>query len=267
MFSAPADSSEGATSFDRISSDLKGAIGQVDSTAGDLAGALSGPAGDAASDALSYNFSGIEGAASASVDDGNSFASTGDTDAAGGQCVQKLAGIWGGSGSDAYQSTQQRWDSTSEAATSFDGISSELKSAIAQVDSTAAGLKLKNLSNKVGEAGALLNTISENINRSGTQSAADDAASSLSSSMGFTPPDDGFDFKAVEAGEAASDSLKYNFGAIETGSDGAKGGNVEFEWKVEEGESSGDVFDLTTETDGGGGGIPATLAEWAVLLA
>ena len=49
MFSAPADSSEAATSFDRISSDLKGAIGQVDSTAGDLAGALSGPAGDAAS--------------------------------------------------------------------------------------------------------------------------------------------------------------------------------------------------------------------------
>jgi hypothetical protein len=37
--------SEAATSFDRISLDLKSAIGQVDSTAGDLASALHGPAG------------------------------------------------------------------------------------------------------------------------------------------------------------------------------------------------------------------------------
>ena len=155
------------------------------------------------------------------------FASAGD---AGGETAQKLASIWGGSGSDAYQSTQQRWDSTSEAATNFDRISGDLKSAIAQVDA-----------------------------------AADDAASSLGTSMGFTPPDDGFDFKAMEAGEAASNSLKYNFGGIDGAADGAKGGNVEFEWKVEEGESSGDVFDLATEA--APDGIPATLAEWAVLLA
>jgi uncharacterized protein YukE len=126
------------------------------------------------------------------------FASTGDTDAAGlldegGQCVQKLAGIWGGSGSDAYQQTQQRWDSTAQE----------------------------------------LNTISENINRSGVQyqQAADDAASTLSSSMGFTPPDDGFDFKAMESGEAASAGCTGdacnggNAGILfGDGGDGAQGG-------------------------------------------
>lgn len=40
--------SEAATSFDRISSELKSAISQVDAAAGALAGALSGPEGDAA---------------------------------------------------------------------------------------------------------------------------------------------------------------------------------------------------------------------------
>ena len=39
--------------------------------------------------------------------------------------------------------------------------------------------------------------------------------------------------------------------ATEYGKDGAKGGNVEFEWKVEEGESSGDVFDFTGAADTG----------------
>jgi early secretory antigenic target protein ESAT-6 len=123
---------------------------------------------------------------------GGMFAMAGD---AGGQTVQKLAGIWGGSGSEAYLQTQQRWDSVLE-----------------------------------------LNTISENINRSGTQyqSAADDAASSLQGSMGFTPPDDGFDFKAADTGEAASDSLKYNFGGIEGAASAVQ---------------------------------PATMAEWALLLA
>ena len=31
---------------------------------------------------------------------------------------------------------------------------------------------------------------------------------------------------------------------FDAAADGSKGGNVEFEWKVEEGESSGDVFDF-----------------------
>ena len=38
------------------------------------------------------------------------------------------------------------------------------------------------------------------------------------------------------------------------GKDGARGGNVEFEWKVEEGESSGVVFGLKTETRDATGG-------------
>ena len=146
--------SEAATTFDRISSDLKSAIGQVDSTAGDLAGALSGPAGDAAS--MADTEKGVTGM----------FASTGDTDAAGlldegGQCVQKLAGIWGGSGSDAYQQTQARWDSTA----------AELNAA------------LKDLSDKVGQAGS--------------------------------QDDDGFDFKAMESGEAASaDTTDQDFALV-----------------------------------------------------
>ena len=84
--------------------------------------------------------------------------------------------------------------------------------------------------------------------------------------------------------------------------DGAKGGNVEFEWKIEEGESSGDVFDFKAmevgELDPQGNlyvatdlgvwrsadfepdiiaadlsfsidvfGVPATLAEYGLLLA
>jgi hypothetical protein len=52
--------------------------------------------------------------------------------------------------------------------------------------------------------------------------------------MGFTPPDDGFDFKAADTGEAASDSLKYNFGGIEGAASAVQ---------------------------------PATMAEWALLLA
>ena len=149
------------------------------------------------------------------------FASAGD---AGGQAVQKLAGIWGGSGSDAYQQTQQRWDSTA-------------------ADSSEAATK------QINE----LNTISENINRSGTQyqQAADDAASSLQGSMGFTPPDDDFDFKAAEPGEAASDALSYNFSGIE-GAASAYQPDTDGGWLL---------------GDGGNGGIPATMAEWALLLA
>jgi hypothetical protein len=37
------------------------------------------------------------------------------------------------------------------------------------------------------------------------------------------------------------------------GRDGSKGGNVEFEWKVEEGESSGDVFDFKAMAAGADG--------------
>jgi WXG100 family type VII secretion target len=89
----------------------------------------------------------------------------------------------------------------SEAATNFDRISGDLKGAISQVDSTAGDLAGA-LSGPAGDAAQAafvrfqeaankqiqeLNTISENINRSGTQyqQAADDAASDLGTSMGF----------------------------------------------------------------------------------
>jgi early secretory antigenic target protein ESAT-6 len=203
---------------------------------------------------LEYDFGGIEGAASAVQSSVQMIQSLLDE---GGRCVQKLATIWGGSGSDAYQQTQQRWDSTaaalnaalkdlsdkvgqagagmqdtenhiggmfsyafgygpmtirldqmttdaqalSEAATSFDRISSDLKSALGQVDSTAGDLASA-LHGPAGDAAQQafvryreaaskqiyeLNTISENINRAGVQyqQAADDAASALQSSMGF----------------------------------------------------------------------------------
>ena len=51
-----------------------------------------------------------------------------------------------------------------------------------------------------------------------------------------------------------SGAMMYNFSGIEGAAsasfDGSKGGNVEFEWKVEEGESSGDVFDFTAPEAG-----------------
>jgi len=133
------------------------------------------------------------------------FASAGDED---GQAVQKLASVWGGAGSQAYQAVQQRWDST----------------------------------------------------------AADDAASSLGTSMGFTPPDDGFDFKAMEAGEASC-SLKYNFGGIDGAASAVHrsfdGDDLAtYQPDTHDGGDGGLLFG-----DGGNGGIPATMAEWALLLA
>ena len=139
---------------------------------------------------------------------GGMFASAGD---AGGQTAQKLASIWGGSGSEAYLGVQQRWDSTSEAATNFDRITSDLKGAIGQVDA-----------------------------------AADDAASSLGQSMGFTPPDDVFDLKTMEPGETAS--LKYNFGGID-GAASAVQGSLD-------GDGKDDLANYQPDThDGGAGGL------------
>jgi len=81
------------------------------------------------SDSLSYNFSGIEGASGAVQGQVSNIQGLLDQ---GGQCVQKLANVWGGSGSDSYQVTQQKWDTTA----------SELNAA------------LKDLSSKVSEAGS-----------------------------------------------------------------------------------------------------------------
>jgi early secretory antigenic target protein ESAT-6 len=81
------------------------------------------------SDALSYNFGGIDGAAGDITRQVSTIQGLLDQ---GGACVQKLASIWGGAGSESYQATQQRWDSTA----------AELNAA------------LSDLSNKVGEAGS-----------------------------------------------------------------------------------------------------------------
>jgi early secretory antigenic target protein ESAT-6 len=78
---------------------------------------------------LKYNFGQIEGAASAVQGSVGTIQGLLDE---GGQAVQKLSSIWGGSGSEAYLGVQQRWDSTA----------AELNAA------------LKDLSNKVGQAGA-----------------------------------------------------------------------------------------------------------------
>ena len=172
----------------------------------------------------------------------------------------------------------------SAAAVEFDGISSfflfedsasESRAGMQDTEKGVTGM-FASTGDAGGEAANKqiqeLNTISENINRSGTpyQSAADDAASSLQGSMGFTPPDDGFDFKAMETGEAASDSLKYNFGGID-GAASAVQGSLDRDGKddlatyqpdTHDGGAGGLLFG-----SGGDGGIPATMAEWALLLA
>ena len=90
----------------------------------------------------------------------------------------------------------------SAASTEFDGIRSFFLFEDSAAES-GAGMQ----DTEKGVTGMFASTP---VDRSGTQyqSAADDAASSLGTSMGFTPPDDGFDFKAMEAGEAASDSFE-----------------------------------------------------------
>lgn len=182
------------------------------------------------SDALKYNFAGIEGAASASVDDGNvdSFASTGDD----GQAVQKLAGIWGGSGSDAYQQTQQNWQTTA-----------------AEIDD----LVLEDSSSE---------------ERSGVQyqQAADDAASSTGT-MGFCK--DAFDFTAMEAGSTdgcTGDACNGGAGGILFG-DGGDGLNVEGKDDFATYDSDtitigpGESFTYTLDPR-----EPAILMEYAIML-
>ena len=49
---------------------------------------------------------------------------------------------------------------------------------------------------------------------------------------------------SASSDEGNVDSFAGTGDAGTDGRDGSKGGNVEFEWKVEEGESSGDTFDF-----------------------
>ena len=107
------------------------------------------------------------------------FASAGDT---GGETAKKLASIWGGAGSDSYQQTQSRWDST---AAELNAALKELSDKVGQ-----AGASMQDTEKAVGGMFASAGDAGENINRSGTQyqGAADDSSSSLQGSMGFTPP-------------------------------------------------------------------------------
>ena len=183
---------------------------------------------------------------------GGMFASAGD---AGGATVQKLASIWGGSGSESYQQTQQRWDSTAA-----DDAASSLQGSMGFTPPDD-GFDLKAM--EPGEAAS----DSLKYNFGGIEGAAsapaDDAASSLQGSMGFTPPDDGFDLKAMEPGEAASDSLKYNFGGIE----GAASAVQESDGKDDLASYQPDTHGGLLFGNGGDGFIPATLAEYGLLLA
>jgi len=79
------------------------------------------------SDALSYNFSGIEGSSGAVQGQVSNIQGLLDQ---GGQCVKKLANVWGGAGSDSYQVMQQRWDSTAaELNASLSDLSSKVSEA------------------------------------------------------------------------------------------------------------------------------------------
>lgn len=60
-----------------------------------------------------WNFAGIEAAASAIQGNVTSIHSLLDE---GKQSLTKLAAAWGGSGSEAYQGVQQKWDATQRAA-------------------------------------------------------------------------------------------------------------------------------------------------------
>jgi hypothetical protein len=97
----------------------------------------------------------------------------------------------------------------SEAATNFDGFDYFFLFEDGSAEAQAAFVRFREAASKQIQE---LNTISENINRSGTQyqEAADDAASSLSQSMGFTPPDDGFDLKAMEPADSSEAATSFD---------------------------------------------------------
>ena len=133
-----------ATEFDAVSSELKSSIGAVDSDAGELTSQLQGPAGASAQAA----FARFQEAATKQINQLNDIGGdvaragvqyeppaggsgalvTGDPALVingqiatiqglldqGGQAVRKLAAVWGGSGSDAYQVVQQRWDANAD---------------------------------------------------------------------------------------------------------------------------------------------------------
>lgn len=89
----------------------------------------------------SWNFGGIE--AGSGAIQGAVSATQSELDA-GKAALTKLASVWGGSGSDAYQAVQQRWDSTSAelnaALQSLAGRISEAGQTMSQTESGVTGM-------------------------------------------------------------------------------------------------------------------------------
>lgn len=86
----------------------------------------------------SWNFAGIEGGASSIVGAVRTTESLLDE---GKKSLAKLAAAWGGSGSDAYQGVQQRWDSTSaELNSSLHALASRISEASQAMASTESGV-------------------------------------------------------------------------------------------------------------------------------
>lgn len=88
-----------------------------------------------------WNFAGIEAGAGDIL---GSFQATQGLLDEGKQSLTKLADAWGGSGSEAYQSVQQRWDTTAnELNSSLQNLArtiSESGQAMAQTESAVTGM-------------------------------------------------------------------------------------------------------------------------------
>jgi len=86
-----------------------------------------------------WNFAGIEGGA------GEIQGAVQTTQALldeGKQSLAKLSSAWGGSGSDAYQAVQQRWDATSnELNTSLQTLSTTISDAGSSMAQTESGIQ------------------------------------------------------------------------------------------------------------------------------
>jgi early secretory antigenic target protein ESAT-6 len=109
-------------------------------SAGDGAGSLQDSMGfeDPPRLAQQYNFGDIEAALAALQAQASNIGSLLDQ---GGACVQKLAAIWGGAGSDAYQVTQQRWDTTAaELNAALGDLVNKLSEAAASMQNTEQGI-------------------------------------------------------------------------------------------------------------------------------
>lgn len=154
-------------------------------------------------------------------------------------------------------------EALSGAASQFDSVANDLKSSIGQVDSTAselaavltgpegaaaqaAFLRFREAANKEVQ---LLNDISQNINQAGVQyqAAADDAAASLSGSMGFSVRPIRLQ---APTQEPADDELKYNFGGIEGAASQVQGQVSQVQGLLDEGRQA--VLKLSSIWGGSG---------------